>query len=89
MSTYSAKLVALNRRALLLVPTTKASLVDKLGQLLLHHLIDLGDSFIQAFLCRASYMEIKRRVLWTVVSHENRVPSFEKLTEGVAMFLSG
>jgi hypothetical protein len=65
LGTYSAKLVALNRRTLLLVPTTEASLVDKLGQLLLHHLVDLGDGFIQTFLCRAGYMEIQRRVLWT------------------------
>jgi hypothetical protein len=48
---------------LLLIPAAETTFVDKLRQFLLHHLLDLGDRFIQAFLCRAGDMEIQRRVL--------------------------
>lgn len=59
--TYAAKLVALD--VLFLLSATEASLVNKLGQFLLHELLNLGNSLLQAFLCRAGNVEIQRRVL--------------------------
>lgn len=61
--TYPAEFVTFNR--LLLIPAAETAFVDKLRQLLLHHLLDLGYSLVQAFFGRACNMEIQGRVLGT------------------------
>lgn len=61
-STYSAKLVTLDRRLLGVVAALKAALIDKLGEFLLHQLLDLGHCLVQAFLGRGRYVEVERRV---------------------------
>jgi hypothetical protein len=63
--TYAAVFISLD---LLLVSTTEAPFINQLGKLLLHHLLDLGDGFLQAFLGRACHMQVKGRVLPPCVS---------------------
>lgn len=58
----SAKLVTLDRRLLGVVAALKAALIDKLGEFLLHQLLDLGYCLVQAFLGRGRYVEVERRV---------------------------
>lgn len=62
LRTYPAILVPLN---LLLLSTAEASLVDELGELLLHHLFDLLDGLLEALLRGARHVKVQRRVLNT------------------------
>lgn len=48
---------------LLRLPSSKPSLVDKIGKLLLHHLLYLGYSLLKAILRSARDMQIQRWVL--------------------------
>ena len=57
---YSAKLVKLH---LLPVPTTEPPLVDQRWELLLHELLNLGNSLLKTGLGRARDVQIQRRVL--------------------------
>jgi hypothetical protein len=86
--TYSTKLITLDRR-LLLIPAAEAALIDKLGQFLLHHLLDLGNGLIQALFCRAGNVEIQGRVLRTMRQSDSYKAGPRKHTAGVAIFLSG
>lgn len=58
--TYASELVSLDRR---LVTTAESTLVDKLWELLLHELLDFGNSRLQSLLGRAGNMQIERGVL--------------------------
>lgn len=57
---YTTKLITLY---LFRLSPAESSLIDQIGKLLLHELIDQGDSFLEAFLVRARDVKIKRRVL--------------------------
>ncbi len=57
---HPTKLVSLD---LLLLSSAETSLVHKLWQLLLHHLIDLGHGLVQALLGRAGNVEVEGGVL--------------------------
>lgn len=57
---YSSKLVPFD---LLLIPTTEATFVDQVGELLLHHIFDFLDGFFQSGLTRTGYVKVQRGVL--------------------------
>lgn len=87
LATYSTVLVPLN---LLLLPAAEAALVNELGELLLHHLFDLGDGLLESLLRSARHMKIKRGVLKIWVSLMSTLgPVRGSLTAAVAMLLSG
>lgn len=65
-ATYSTVLVPLD---LLLLSAAETALVDELGELLLHHLFDLGNGLLEPFLRSARDMKVKRRVLDPSISH--------------------
>lgn len=65
LAAYSTVLVPLN---LLLLSAAEASLVNELGELLLHHLFDLGNGLLESLFRSARHMKIKRGVLEIRVS---------------------
>ena len=63
MVTYTTEFVALNWRTVFLLATTEPTLIDELGKLLLHHLLDLCDGFLETLFGLAGDVEIQGRVL--------------------------
>jgi len=59
-STYPTEFVPLD---LLLVAASEPTLVDELGELLLHELVDLGHGLVEALLARAGDVEVQWRIL--------------------------
>ena len=86
--TYATVLVTFN---LLLLATAEPPFVNKLWQLLFHHIFEFSNCLVQTFFRYAGNMEIQRRILDDRVSlSECYVKRGEaSLTAGVAMLLSG
>ncbi len=61
-NTYPAIFIPLNL-LLLLISAAEAALVNELGKLLLHHILDLGNGLFQALLASACNVQVQRRVL--------------------------
>jgi hypothetical protein len=59
-STYPSKFVALK---LVRIAAAEAPLVDEVGEVLLHHLLDLGNGLLEAFFAGARDVQVQRRGL--------------------------
>jgi hypothetical protein len=58
--TYSAVLIALY---CLLLTAAKATFVNKLGELLFHQFLNLGNSFLETFLASAGNVQVQGGIL--------------------------
>ena len=59
---YPSEFVAFHL-LLLLISTAETPLINKLGEFLLHQLLDLGDGLFEALLAGACHVQVQRRVL--------------------------